>query len=63
MPLSENSKAALRVHSLLCDSNDQWRTAFSLKNVFDRRYYAAGLAQAVAVGDERTALMSVAYSF
>ncbi|WP_412461388.1 hypothetical protein ACK2SD_03815 [Pseudomonas sp. SC11] len=61
MPLSENSKAALQVHSLLCDSNDQWRTAFNLKNVFDRRYYAAGLAQ--AVGDEHRTLMSVAYSF
>lgn len=45
------------------DSTEHWRTAFNLKNLFDRRYYAAGLAQAVAVGDERTALMSVAYSF
>lgn len=44
-------------------STEHWRTAFNLKNVFDRRYYAGGLAQAVAVGDERTALMSVAYSF
>lgn len=45
------------------DSTEHWRTAFNLKNLFDRRYYAGGLAQAVAAGDERTALMSVAYSF
>ena len=31
MPLSENSKAALQVHSLLCDSTEHWRTAFNRK--------------------------------
>ncbi|WP_462402505.1 TonB-dependent siderophore receptor [Pseudomonas sp. Marseille-QA0332] len=42
---------------------EHWRAAFNLRNLFDQRYYAGGLAQAVALGDERTALMSLTYSY
>lgn len=40
-----------------------WRTALNVKNLFDQHYYAGGLASAVALGDDRTALMSVTYNY
>ena len=40
-----------------------WRAALNVKNLFDQHYYAGGLAQAVALGDDRTALMSVSYQY
>ncbi|WP_438282395.1 TonB-dependent siderophore receptor [Pseudomonas alabamensis] len=40
-----------------------WRTALNVKNLFDQHYYAGGLAQAVALGNDRTAVMSVTYSY
>ncbi|PVZ20440.1 MULTISPECIES: TonB-dependent siderophore receptor [unclassified Pseudomonas] len=40
-----------------------WRTALNVRNLFDQHYYAGGLASAVALGDDRTALMSVTYSY
>ena len=44
-------------------SSGHWRTAFNVKNVFDKHYYVGGVAAAVAVGTERTALMTVAYRY
>ena len=40
-----------------------WRAAFNVKNVLDKRYYVGGVAAAVAVGTERTAMMTVAYRY
>ena len=34
-----------------------------VKNVFDKHYYVGGVAAAVAVGTERTAMMTVAYRY
>ena len=42
---------------------DHWRAAFNVRNLFDQHYYAGGLAQAVALGDDRTALASLTYSY
>lgn len=42
---------------------DHWRAAFNIRNLFNQHYYAGGLAQAVALGDDRMALMSVSYSY
>lgn len=42
---------------------EHWRAALNVNNLFDRDYYAGGLAQAVALGNDRTALMSLTYSY
>lgn len=42
---------------------EHWRAALNINNLFDRQYYAGGLRQAVALGNDRTALMSVSYSY
>ncbi|CAG8863374.1 hypothetical protein PS627_00312 [Pseudomonas fluorescens] len=44
-------------------ATSNWRAAVNVKNLFDQHYYAGGLAQAVALGDDRTALMSVSYQY
>lgn len=40
-----------------------WRLAFNVKNVLDQRYFVGGVAQAVAVGTPRTALLTVGYLY
>ena len=40
-----------------------WRAAFNVKNLFDKHYYAGGLARAVALGDDRTMMMTVGYRY
>ncbi|WP_050577352.1 TonB-dependent siderophore receptor [Pseudomonas cremoricolorata] len=42
---------------------EHWRAALNVNNLFDRQYYAGGLRQAVALGNDRTAIMSVSYSY
>lgn len=41
----------------------RWHLALSLKNVFDKHYYAGGLAAAVALGDDRSTMFNVGYRF
>jgi len=41
----------------------RWRAAFNIRNLFDQRYFTGGLATAVAVGTERTALLTVGYRY
>ncbi|RZZ90292.1 TonB-dependent siderophore receptor [Pseudoxanthomonas winnipegensis] len=40
-----------------------WHAAFSLKNIFDTHYYSGGLAAAVAMGDDRTAMFNLGLRF
>lgn len=44
-------------------ATDHWHAALNVRNLFDKQYYAGGLKQAVALGDDRTAMMSVSYRF
>lgn len=41
----------------------RWRAALNLKNVLDQRYYAGGLAAAVAVGNSRTVMLTLGYRY
>ncbi len=40
-----------------------WRAGFNIKNVFDKQYYTGGVARAVALGDDRTMMMTVGYRY
>ncbi len=42
---------------------DHWRAALNLKNLFDKHYYSGGTARAVAMGDERTLLVTLGYRY
>ncbi|WP_144638015.1 TonB-dependent siderophore receptor [Bordetella genomosp. 13] len=42
---------------------EHWRAALTVRNLFDKDYYAGGLAQAVALGDGRTAMMTLGYRY
>ncbi|OZI72361.1 TonB-dependent siderophore receptor [Bordetella genomosp. 12] len=41
----------------------RWRAALTIKNVFDKQYYAGGLIAAVALGNDRAALFTVGYHY
>lgn len=40
-----------------------WHVGLTVKNLFDKRYYAGGLAAAVALGDNRVTLLNLGYRF
>ncbi|SAI59697.1 ferric siderophore receptor [Bordetella ansorpii] len=40
-----------------------WRAALTVRNLFDKDYYSGGLAQAIALGDGRTAMMTLGYRY
>jgi iron complex outermembrane receptor protein len=40
-----------------------WRAALNVKNIFNTEYYAGGLARAVALGDDRTILLTLGYRY
>lgn len=42
---------------------DAWRAALTIRNVLDQRYYAGGLAAAVAAGNPRTVMLTVGYRY
>jgi iron complex outermembrane receptor protein len=42
---------------------EQWHAALNLRNVFDKHYYTGGTPRAVAMGDDRTMLMTVGYRY
>lgn len=41
----------------------RWRAALNVKNVFNTQYYAGGLAKAVALGDDRTIMLTLGYRY
>lgn len=42
---------------------DRWRAALNVKNLFNTQYYAGGLARAVALGDDRTIMLTLGYRY
>ncbi|TFY87088.1 TonB-dependent siderophore receptor [Pseudomonas nabeulensis] len=42
---------------------EHWRAGFNVKNLFDREYYTGGVKNAVALGDDRTMMMTVGYRY
>ncbi len=42
---------------------ERWRAALNVKNVFNTHYYAGGLAKAVALGDDRTVMLTLGYRY
>jgi len=40
-----------------------WRAALTVRNLFDKEYYAGGLRSAVAVGDTRTYMLTLGYRY
>lgn len=42
---------------------ERWRAALNVKNIFNTHYYAGGLARAVALGDDRTILLTLGYRY
>lgn len=42
---------------------ERWRAALNVKNIFNTHYYAGGLAKAVALGDDRTILLTLGYRY
>ncbi|ALM84890.1 TonB-dependent siderophore receptor [Bordetella sp. N] len=42
---------------------ERWRAALTVKNVFDKQYYAGGLAAAVAMGDDRNVMLTLGYRY
>ncbi|WP_343722559.1 TonB-dependent siderophore receptor [Herbaspirillum seropedicae] len=42
---------------------ERWRTALNVKNVFNTEYYAGGLGKAVALGDDRTVMLTLGYRY
>jgi iron complex outermembrane recepter protein len=40
-----------------------WRAALTVKNVFDKDYYSGGLREAVALGDGRITMLTLAYRY
>ena len=41
----------------------RWRTALNVKNIFNTQYYAGGLANAVALGDDRVVMLTLGYRY
>ena len=41
----------------------KWRAALNVKNLFNTDYYAGGLAKAVALGDDRTVMLTLGYRY
>jgi len=41
----------------------RWRAALNVKNIFNTEYYAGGLARAVALGDDRTVMLTLGYRY
>lgn len=42
---------------------ERWRAALNVKNLFNTEYYAGGLARAVALGDDRTVMLTLGYRY
>ena len=42
---------------------EHWRAGFNVKNLFDREYYTGGVRNAVALGDDRTMMMTLGYRY
>lgn len=42
---------------------ERWRAALNVKNIFNTHYYAGGLARAVALGDDRTVMLTLGYRY
>ncbi|WP_039787738.1 TonB-dependent siderophore receptor [Herbaspirillum huttiense] len=42
---------------------ERWRAALNVKNIFNTHYYAGGLQNAVALGDDRTILLTLGYRY
>ncbi|QJQ00114.1 TonB-dependent siderophore receptor [Herbaspirillum rubrisubalbicans] len=42
---------------------ERWRAALNVKNVFNTHYYSGGLQNAVALGDDRTILLTLGYRY
>ncbi|MCF5724795.1 TonB-dependent receptor, partial [Pseudomonas syringae] len=42
---------------------EHWRAGFNIKNLFDREYYTGGVKNAVALGDDRTMMMTLGYRY
>ncbi|MBP0597890.1 TonB-dependent siderophore receptor [Herbaspirillum sp. LeCh32-8] len=42
---------------------DRWRAALNVKNIFNTQYYSGGLARAVALGDDRTVMLTLGYRY
>ncbi|KTC63415.1 IclR family transcriptional regulator [Pseudomonas fluorescens ABAC62] len=42
---------------------EHWRAGFNVKNLFDKEYYTGGVARAVALGDDRTMMMTLGYRY
>ncbi|NUT60613.1 TonB-dependent siderophore receptor [Herbaspirillum sp. C9C3] len=42
---------------------ERWRAALNVKNIFNTHYFAGGLAKAVALGDDRTILLTLGYRY
>ncbi|OZI61876.1 TonB-dependent siderophore receptor [Bordetella genomosp. 11] len=42
---------------------DHWRAALTVRNLFDKQYFAGGLRNAVALGDDRTVLLTLGYRY
>ena len=41
----------------------RWRAALTMNNLFDKQYYAGGVRNAVALGNGRTTLVSLALRY
>lgn len=41
----------------------RWRAALNVKNIFNTQYYAGGLANAVALGDDRIVMLTLGYRY
>ena len=41
----------------------RWRTALNVKNIFNTQYYAGGLANAAALGDDRVVMLTLGYRY
>jgi len=41
----------------------RWRAALNVKNIFNTQYYAGGLANAVALGDDRVVMLTLGYRY
>lgn len=41
----------------------RWRAALTVRNLFDKAYFAGGLSKAIALGDERTVMLTLGYRY
>ncbi|MNJ82414.1 hypothetical protein D3C77_817960 [compost metagenome] len=42
---------------------ERWRAALTVRNLFDKDYFAGGLRNAVALGDGRTTMLTLGYRY